>query len=227
MAARLSRGGLEAGARVAVSAGGAERWVPPDWPVPDHPERIAATLGLLRDLGSSAGGVAAHLDPECRPEALDPEGRAAAAPIDGARRWLRAALVDPAEAARGTGWASDLCGLGRGLTPAGDDFLGGAMIALDALGRGALGRELWSRLRPLAASRTNGISRAFLAAAAEGLASASVREAVAITLRGDAAALRAIAPAISRIGHSSGWDAMAGAATVIGCRLELRKPGEA
>ena len=59
-----------------------------------------------------------------------------------------------------------LIGLGPGLTPSGDDYLGGMLVALRSLGRGAQADALWRWLEPRLASRTSAISAAHLAAAA-------------------------------------------------------------
>src|SRR5262249_14736230 len=61
-----------------------------------------------------------------------------------------------------------LIGLGPGLTPAGDDFVGGAMIALRAAGNVPLAERIAAWALPLAATNTNRISRAHLECAAQG-----------------------------------------------------------
>jgi hypothetical protein len=112
--------------------------------------------------------------------------------------------------------ATGLVGLGEGLTPSGDDFLGGFLFALRVLDRVspvALGIdwhrvEAWlRRMKPL----TNKISFAVLADHARGqaaeplwaflrgvLAEASQQQLVQAALR------------VARIGHTSGWDMLGG-----------------
>jgi len=80
--------------------------------------------------------------------------------------------------------ASMLIGLGPGLTPSGDDLLGGAMIALRALGRDDRARRVADWALPLAATRTGAISAAHLACAATGEGSASLHELLAALLMG-------------------------------------------
>jgi hypothetical protein len=100
-----------------------------------------------------------------------------------------------------------LVGLGPGLTPAGDDFLIGALAALDAIGQtnmhDALGRAVVA-----AAGRTSPLSASLLRAAAAGHVGENLHVMVAALVAGDADAAVAAA---GRIGHTSGWDALAGA----------------
>jgi hypothetical protein len=102
---------------------------------------------------------------------------------------------------------SDLIGLGPGLTPSGDDFLMGALAALDALGqtnmRAALGRAIVA-----AAGRTSAVSASLLRAAAAGHVGENLHTMVAAIITGDA---DGAIDAATRIGHTSGWDALAGA----------------
>lgn len=113
-----------------------------------------------------------------------------------------------------TRWAGDagsldacreLIGLGPGLTPSGDDALGGAAIALRVFGNAARANELGAFIRAHAPGRTSDISLAHLYAAADGEGSAAFHDALRdLVAGGDFASL-------DRIGASSGWDAMDGA----------------
>lgn len=108
-----------------------------------------------------------------------------------------------------------LMGLGPGLTPSGDDYLGGVMIALALTKRADLRDRVWQALERHLIACTSDISRAHLAAAAEGFGSAALHDLLAAVLTG---ATHAISPAITSvaaIGHTSGWDALAGAITVL------------
>ncbi len=98
----------------------------------------------------------------------------------------------------------ELIGLGPGLTPAGDDFVGGAMIALRAFGHAGLADRIAAWALPLALERTNRISRAHLECAAIG----EGHEALHLYLRSFEEKHLA---ALARIGHTSGLDAAAGA----------------
>jgi hypothetical protein len=98
-----------------------------------------------------------------------------------------------------------LIGLGVGLTPAGDDALGGAAIALQVFGERAAAETLAAFLRANAPGRTSDIAWAFLDAACDGQGTAGFHRALAALVDGgDFAPLDAM-------GHSSGWDAMDGA----------------
>src|SRR5262245_14406568 len=61
--------------------------------------------------------------------------------------------------------AEQLIGLGPGLTPSGDDYFGGVLVALHALRREPQAAALWRWLEPRLAARTSAISAAHLSAA--------------------------------------------------------------
>jgi hypothetical protein len=113
----------------------------------------------------------------------------------------------PIDAAR----LAPLIGLGPGLTPSGDDYLGGLMVALSLVGRCGLRDRLWQAVQPLTIERTTAISRVHLAAAAEGLGSAALHAALAAILSGASDRMAAACAGLARVGHSSGWDSLAGA----------------
>jgi hypothetical protein len=104
-----------------------------------------------------------------------------------------------------------LIGLGPGLTPSGDDLLGGAMVALHLLDRPELAEVLWNEISAALETGTNAISRAHLAAAARGFGGAALHAVLNDLLTGKCDALTARLDAIDRIGHCSGWDALGGA----------------
>lgn len=107
---------------------------------------------------------------------------------------------------------NSLIGLGPGLTPAGDDFVGGAMIALRVYGRtagttaghAALADRIAAWALPLARSNTNRISRAHLECAAAGEGHEALHD---LLCTFEEKHLQRLA----RIGHTSGLDAAAGA----------------
>ena len=124
--------------------------------------------------------------------------------LDAVDRWLVGnALADE---------AAILVGLGPGLTPSGDDFLGGVMLALQHVHRETQARGLWRWLEPRLA-RTSAISAAHLAAAAAGEGHEALHAALLHLFQrqpGWPAAL----DRLDAIGHCSGWDALAGMAAV-------------
>jgi len=110
-----------------------------------------------------------------------------------------------------------LLGLGPGLTPSGDDFLGGALIALFRIGREDLAHRLYRQIQPDLAQRTGPVSRALIAAAASGEGLESLHAALDAVLTGASESMDQKLGGIDRIGHCSGWDALAGAVTVLRC----------
>lgn len=104
--------------------------------------------------------------------------------------------------------ADTLIGLGPGLTPAGDDFVAGAMIALRASGRPALADRVADWALPLARARTGRISRAHLECAANGEGHEALHRWLASPDERNLAQL-------AQIGHTSGLDAAAGAAAAL------------
>ena len=110
---------------------------------------------------------------------------------------------------------ASLIGLGPGLTPSGDDFLGGAFVALSLLGQKALRECLWQAVRPLVATLSNDISSAHLAAAATGLGSGALHELLNAVIAGQVEPIPSHVRAVASIGHTSGLDALAGAAIVL------------
>jgi len=121
-----------------------------------------------------------------------------------------ASIREPAE--RFLAWLQDegrapdpLIGMGPGLTPAGDDFVGGAMIALRAFGEADLAERIAAWALPLARTNTNRISRAHLECAAAGEGHEALHD--LLTFRNPDRDFARLA----RIGHTSGLDAAAGA----------------
>ena len=101
------------------------------------------------------------------------------------------------------GAAAVLAGLGPGLTPSGDDVLGGVLFARRALA----GPEEEVRLAAAAAGvRTNAIARAFLRWAARGQALSPVHDLMEAAVRGDPDAAGTAARALAKVGESSGAD---------------------
>ncbi len=130
-----------------------------------------------------------------------------------ARALARACAGDDARAAAEAAVA--LIGLGPGLTPAGDDFVGGAFFAR-AQGEPAAGdrRAEWERagasVVELARGRTHPISLALLSDLVSGHGHAALHELAAAIAFSAADQTLEAARRLVRIGHSSGWDMLAG-----------------
>jgi hypothetical protein len=102
-----------------------------------------------------------------------------------------------------------LIGLGPGLTPAGDDFVGGAMIALRTFDCVPLADRIAAWALPLARTNTNRISRAHLECAATGEGH-ELLHGLLSSLDNERSSEKFLIQ-LSRVGHSSGLDAAAGA----------------
>lgn len=156
-------------------------------------------------------GLGRFMIPKYRPKPNDYVCRAAESPIGDAGKWLRAGLrPHGSNAIKDLAWVEKLSGLGPGLTPSGDDFLGGIMIALHTLGNAGLSRQLWPTIKRYTEENSNSISLTHVSAASSGLGAAAIHEMLSAVLSGDAAAIDTVIYDVAAIGHSSGWDIMAG-----------------
>jgi hypothetical protein len=206
--ASLGRGPLNAlvadfsepslGATVTVSTDNAQRWAPA---TRGHGRLNLEALRACLDghvpeegLGCVILGVHNPLAMHAQPalEALD--------------RWLAGNALGPE--------AAQLIGLGPGLTPSGDDYLGGILVALRWLGRGAQADSLWRWLEPHLAGHTGELSIAHLAAAASGEAHEAVHGLLEDLSAWEAPDLNPALARLDAVGHSSGWDALAGIVAV-------------
>jgi hypothetical protein len=115
-----------------------------------------------------------------------------------------------------------LIGLGPGLTPSGDDYLGGALVALAVTAQVEVRDRIWRVLEPHLRGLTSDISCAHLDAAAQGFGSAALHEVLRAILSGATEAVPAALQPLIAIGHTSGWDALAGAAMAL--RALARSP---
>jgi hypothetical protein len=190
----------------AVALVGAALWRPPPAPGWDRAQAARGLAALAAALPAElpAEGLARFLRPG---PAWSPVATAALPAV----RHLAQDGACAGEPER----VAPLLGLGPGLTPSGDDFLGGAMIALALAGRNEQRDALWDAIAPRLADATNAVSAAHLRAAAEGLGSAALHALLAAILAGGGAAMAHDLAAVAAIGHTSGWDALAGAATVL------------
>lgn len=137
--------------------------------------------------------------------------RAACHRIERLRTWLRNWRARPAHETPPV----DLLGLGPGLTPSGDDVLCGTLVTLRAVGWNDAADDLAIAIDRTAPAATSPLSRAFLRAAAEGLGAEPLHETICGLLSGRPTALVRHLQALGRIGHTSGWDALAGAVLVL------------
>jgi hypothetical protein len=189
-------------------------WSPkpsPDW----TPETLRAGILAVDDAWHAAPaeeGLAASGCPQL-PVAPSNVLAAAVPGIAALRQLIEAGLRGDKAAPADKEKIVGLIGLGPGLTPSGDDFLAGALLALASLGLSDMRDALWNTLRAHLDS-TNDISVAHLRSAASGCAASALHEAIDATISGRIDNIAPALVAVSAIGHSSGRDAFAGALVV-------------
>lgn len=221
---RVSVDTLYLGDRFAIPFGETEIWRPPpipaDWRAGDLRRGRAECLRRAAHRTPVAGLARLVIRAPRRPP--DPVmEKIAAAPVADLRAWLASAFRDPhAAPCPPSDGIGRLVGMGPGLTPSGDDFLAGVLIALSGFGAPAKRQRLWDAVQPLARDAGNPISMAHLAAAARGLGGAALHDLLAALVRADAAAIAAGIDALDGIGHTSGWDALAGLMACVEARLD-------
>lgn len=207
-------GSLRIGKLGALSFAGARLHDPPRGPCVWTGDGLAAALARLSD-ALRGFDLDEGFAPLARPDGPAPSSdlpllRRARPAISALERWLAGeADVPPRNTVPG------LVGLGPGLTPSGDDYLGGAMIALVMSDRAEDAASLASPALAMAAEGTNRISAAHLRAAARGLGADALHRTVDALARADDTALAAGLQGLDAIGHSSGWDALAGAVSAL------------
>lgn len=200
---------------------------PPDW-TPAALRRSLAWLGRAADrapadgVGRLVGALVAGAAGEADTAALSSVARHAWPGLAGLSDWSRAALAAGCAASAPPDAVASLVGLGPGLTPSGDDALAGALLALHGFSRGDLAERLAAWLRPRAAGRTGLVSLAHLERAERGEGAAVLHDALAALASG---VPETVPAAVSRLGHSSGWDALAGVATVGAAWLDVTERG--
>ncbi len=188
------------------AAGGPARWL----------DRLAGLLQAQAPPASLADGLEAMLAGRQLPNANQHELRV---------ETLRAAVEAGSELARAlakadagaAGRAADrLAGLGTGLTPAGDDFLVGSMLALWSAADPSWARQACRAMLQAAGDKTNRMSRAWLRAAADGEAAEAWHALVRAMVSGESAAVRQATERLLRQGHTSGADALTGYLVMLG-----------
>jgi hypothetical protein len=144
-------------------------------------------------------------------------GRPLAFPLTGAGKLAdalaKACAADHAAAAAETAVA--LLGLGAGLTPSGDDLVGGTFFARAALaGLGASDDASWRRaaaiVRAAAGASTTPISAALLDDLLDGHGWSALHDLARALASGDHSSAMTAAYRLTQLGHSSGWDLLAG-----------------
>lgn len=206
----VRNGNLFIADRFALQTDGVPVWLPPPWPSWSRPsltQSLAKLHAVARPRCPAEGLSRLVFGPT---ERADRSAKAAAATVSALRASLAAALPPDRASPELARAAILMLGLGPGLTPSGDDLLGGMFLALSALGLTGLRDALWATLEPELALLTVGISAAHLAAAADGLGAAAVHATLNAILEGEHGSFPGHLDALAAIGHSSGFDTLAG-----------------
>lgn len=111
--------------------------------------------------------------------------------------------------------AAQLAGLGIGVTPAGDDWLVGGLLALRSMLPETRADSIGTLIARAAAPRTTPLSAAWLGAAARGECHEHWHALLEGIQADDEGAVGAAAAALIRHGHTSGADALAGFVMVL------------
>ena len=211
MVAHLQAPSLQIG-DLEVALDRAQVWEPcPAWErLRVRREAIVDRLPLLRSLSldhAPADSLLALLVAGQRADSASNGTEATIATANKAAETLRASWRrgDAVGMQRG---ATQLAGLGGGLTPAGDDFLAGAMLW--AWLAHPAPRPFCHLVLEAAAPHTTILSAALLRAAARGECSAPWHRLLAALAKGGEARLASAVQAVRAYGHTSGSDALAG-----------------
>ena len=202
------------GKRFLLKTEGAGVWLPPSASKPD-PERLKCGLTTLEKVAVPQlpeDGLGRFVDRDLfLTSEAKPVLTLAAEPLKHLRGWLRRALADPLNIPEAdiSSWQA-LLGLGPGLTPSGDDLVGGIMLGLHSLGHFPILKTLSSALTQVLAERTNPISAAHLRGAMAGTGSEIAHTALNAILSGNQEEISQLTTDIKKFGHTSGWDMLAG-----------------
>jgi uncharacterized protein DUF2877 len=186
-------------------------WRPPSWPAARSRREFAA---VCRDLSRLAAAEApedglGRLFDAVGVRPIDtPLARIVRPRLARFRSWLSGLLgADHASVAFSFEPVRGLIGLGPGLTPSGDDFLVGALALLDACAERSAHAALARAINLAPRGLTSPLSDCLLRAAAAGHVGENLHRAASATISGT---IRSAVTAVRSIGHSSGWDMMAG-----------------
>lgn len=215
---------LELGQRCRIGFAGAPGWMPAPCPVPDWPRVSDALDVLCRALPSErpADGFAGLIGADGAARGL--VTRAAEPAIRQLRRWITGEAAEPGRELAGA--VQRLVGLGPGLTPSGDDFLGGALAALRHAGRADLADSLWAAIGSLGGDATSAISYCHLEAAARGQLGEDLHRVLVAVLSGEGDAVRRAVRPLRDKANNSPWDGLCGIEASLRAldRLNVRMP---
>jgi hypothetical protein len=199
-----------------------ELWRPPRWPLAPSPDRLSEVgRAVARRIAAEAPAEGLARLSCLHEQNTTPFARIARPRLARFQSWLRAALATHPTTAPPQP-VQELIGLGPGLTPSGDDVLAGALALLDALGEKKAHAALARAIADAPHGLTSPLSYCLLRAAATGHVGETLCRAVAAIITGaPATAVAAIRP----IGHSSGWDMLAGIVIALDVVVCVRRIG--
>jgi len=206
-----------------------ELWLPVAWPARPSPDCLIAICAALTSriaiLAPQEGLARCVIDGRETSGSSPPLARVARSRIALFERWVSGLLDGRPASDLGCGEAvQGLIGLGPGLTPSGDDFLAAVLAVLDVIGEreghAAMAHAIVDALPAL----TTPLSACFLRAAAAGYVGETLHRAVSLIMTGD---VDAAITAAGKIGHSSGWDMLAGILTMLRMAVPRRTARQA
>jgi hypothetical protein len=223
----ISNKAINVGNRFTFPVSGIRNWSPallPSWRIADLEYGLECFRKACRNY-AELDGLGFLPVAGCRPEQTFDTRGAAQRPIAVLREWLRALLRNPDNNSRlDLNAVKPLMGLGPGLTPSGDDFIGGVMLALNTMHEDKTCRLLWESIRRTIEEITNPISYAHLKAASQEGGNSNIHLCLAAILQGSPTSIQNCLPGICQVGHTSGWDIMAGAMLAFESWLDAQSP---
>ena len=230
MPASVHRSDLLLGPHIRLRMAGAVAWIPPEASQSAPPATILRCLrALTEDLTPSApdAGLAPlvrYAEDLAHGREFPMRGQMVGLALPGVSAIVNGlCLGSEPEIERGV---RTLIGLGPGLTPSGDDFLGGLIVALKSERRAARGHDsssgadsdlgimtsvLADSVVRSAAAGTTRISASLLTYAAKGTGSAGVHRLLELIMgAGARSRCSRAALKVAGAGHTSGWDCLAG-----------------
>ncbi len=113
--------------------------------------------------------------------------------------------------------ASQLAGLGAGLTPAGDDYILGAVFALQIIYPAKIASKLAREITDIAAPLTTSLSAAWLRSAGRGEAGILWHDFFEALISADPSEIELRTENLLSVGHTSGADALSGFIGTLAC----------
>ncbi len=206
-------------------------WSPPAWPEFSPETGVTGRVQLAREemvriapatgMNVLHGGCNRRQEKQSVAAATERAFRQLAGPaVLAFKHWLRQVCRKDAAVPPPPADMLNLIGLGPGLTPSGDDFLGGSLITLRALGYDRAADELASAVIGAGETRTHTISLQHLQCAGQGEGHETLHAFLIGLLAADTEEVEPALTRLGQLGHSSGWDMACGALTVLEVALE-------